>query len=155
MHDASIVVLTIAVCLLIAVLLPLIWQLWRTARNMAIILETLERSLPGILDNLDEITTDLRSVSATVRKEVDATAALYQKLRLILDVMRGWRGLLPHGARCPASSLKRVRGVARGIKVFFDVLSERNRKSEREEDGSGQDELRKQGRPRSCDQSQG
>ena len=55
--EISVVILSF-VFLLIAVLsVPFLLQIWRTAKSMATTLQMLNESLPGILKNLEEITT--------------------------------------------------------------------------------------------------
>jgi uncharacterized protein YoxC len=69
--EISVAILSI-VFLLIAVLsVPFLLQIWRTAKGITTTLHMLNESLPGILKNLEEITTNINKATHTVNEQIE------------------------------------------------------------------------------------
>ena len=56
------------------------------AKNIAITLQTINRSLPLIMSNLEEITSDIASATHTVNARVEGLSSAIKKLQSVLDV---------------------------------------------------------------------
>ncbi len=124
MPETSYIILSVSLLLMVVALLPLLWQVWRTAKNAAETLETLNKSLPGILKSLEISTTNIEGITCTVKQEAEAVVLLSRKIRAIFELAKGVEGLLQQGLNnLPLiNSLRTVRGLVKGVKVFFDVF---------------------------------
>lgn len=129
MLETSFVILSVAFLLVAIVALPFFWQMWLVAKNMVVALEALNKSLPVILFNLEESTANLRHVTCTLSQEAETLAPLFQKIRVVLDLGNAVEDALLKGVQefKLGNKFKLLRGVLRGLKVFFEVFYEKHR----------------------------
>lgn len=66
--EISMVILSIVVLLVAAFSIPFLLQIWRTTKSITETLHMLNQSLPGILRNLEEITTTINRATHTVNE---------------------------------------------------------------------------------------
>ena len=59
--EIALVILIIILILLVIFCIPILIQIWRTSKDLTMTLQTLNQSLPAILKNLEEITTNIKS----------------------------------------------------------------------------------------------
>jgi hypothetical protein len=136
MLETSFVILSVVFLLLVVISIPLFWQMWRAAKNMAMALEELNQSLPKILNNLEDITTNISSATYMLSKEAEGLSRLGSKIRGILELGEDVEQILRTGVKFPLlKAFQTVRGVLKGVRVFIDVLSSKSGASER---GKGQ-----------------
>ena len=127
MLETSFVILSVVFFLLVIFSAPLFWQMWRAAKNMAVALELLNQSLPGILKNIEEITTNINSATYMLNKEMEGISILGQKIREMLAFTEDMEQIFRRSIKLPLlETLKTARGVLRGLRVFFDVLRAKN-----------------------------
>ena len=94
---------------------------------MATALETLNQSLPEILKNLEDISKNINNATIMIHKEVEGLAVLGSKIRSILEITETAERILRWGIKPPLVEIYRtLRGVLKGVQVFFDVLSSRH-----------------------------
>ncbi len=128
MSEISFVILILAFFLLVLFSAPLFWQMWRTAKNMALALESLNQCLPGILKNIEEITNNINSATNTLNKEMETLSLLGRKLRGILEFSEDVERILQTGVKRPLlETITFVRSLVKGIRVFLDVLQSKER----------------------------
>ena len=130
MLETSFIILSVVFLVLVVFSAPLFWQMWRAAKNMATALETLNQSLPEILKNLEDISKNINSATIMINKEVEGLAILGGKIRSILEIGETAERILRWGIKPPLMQTYRtLRGVLKGVQVFFDVLSSRRQGS--------------------------
>ena len=123
MLETSFIILSLVFLLLVAFSFPLFWQMWRTAKNMAASLESLNQSLPNILKNLEEITTNVSSATYMLKKEVEGLSLLGDKIRKITELGTDVERMLCASVKNPLwETFKTARALLKGLHVFFDVL---------------------------------
>ena len=108
------------VFLLIAVFsIPFLFQLWRMAKNIAITLQTLNRSLPCILQNLEEITSNIVSATDTINAHIEGLSSAIKKIQGTLDLV----GNLEAVIRLPFfKTLVTLSAVLKGVRAFLNVF---------------------------------
>ena len=121
--EVSVVILSF-VFLIIAVLsVPFLLQIWRTAKSMAVTLHMLNESLPGILKNLEEITTNINKATRTVNERVEKLSLVAERLQGVLGVITDIENVLHIGARLPFfKTVRNAFAVLTGVKVFLKVF---------------------------------
>jgi hypothetical protein len=126
MSSPEIMFIVIAVVFLVlaALTVPFLFQIWRTARNMAISLETLNQSLPGIMKNMEEITANVNKAAGTMNREVEDLARAIGHVRMMLGIGREGSCLRPE-AEPLFRALRMVTAAVKGACVFFDVFRSR------------------------------
>ena len=127
MLETSFVILSAAFLLLVVFSIPLFWQMWRAAKNMAMTLAELNQSLPKILNNLEDISTNINNATYILSKEAESISLLGNKLRSILAFSGDVEQILRRGIKFPLwEAFKTVRNVLKGLRVFIDVLSSKS-----------------------------
>jgi uncharacterized protein YoxC len=113
--------------LLIAVFsIPLLLQLWRAAKNMALTLQLLNQNLPGILKNFEEITTNANRTTTIVTREVEGLSLTLRKVHGTLGLLFGIEEIVRRNLHLAFA--RRVRtsvAVAKGVRVFLEYLLSR------------------------------
>lgn len=123
MLETSFFILSVVFLLLVGFFIPLFLQMWRASKNMATALESLNKSLPGILKNLEEITSNISRATSLLEKEMESLSLLGNKIRAITALCEDVERLLQLGVKRPVlEALRSARGLLKGVRVFFDVL---------------------------------
>ena len=109
--EISIVVLSFVFLLMAVLSVPFLLQIWRTAKSMATTLQMLNESLPGILNNLEEITMNINKATRTVNQQIEGLSLVAMRIQ----------GLL--GARLPVfKAVRNAFAVLTGVRVFLKVF---------------------------------
>ena len=116
--EISFTVIAVAFLVLVALAVPFLVQARRTARNMAVTLETLNQGLPGILKNLEEITANVNKAAYMVNRQVDDLALAIGRVRQVLDCLRPETGRV-------FSTLRTITAAVKGAGVFFEAFRSR------------------------------
>ncbi len=121
--EISVFILSI-VFLLIAVLsVPFHLQIWRTAKTIATTLEMINESLPGILKNLEEITTNVNRATHTVNEQIEGLSLVARRIQGLLGLVSDIENVLHVGARLPVfKTVRNACAVLTGMKVFLKVF---------------------------------
>ena len=124
MLETGLLILSGAFLLAALCALPFFWQMWRVAKNMVAAMDAINGSLPEILRNLAEGSADFRSVARTVSRETEALTPLFQKIRAVLELGSAVENVLCTTMQkiTIGNKFRLVRGVIKGVKVFFEVL---------------------------------
>ena len=121
--NISLVGLSMAVLLIALFSIPFLMQIWRTTKGIAEILELLNKSLPGILKNLEEITTNINRASSKVNNQIDDVSAALGKVQAVVGFVFDLERILQAGIRFRfIRSIGTGVALIKGIRVFLDVL---------------------------------
>jgi uncharacterized protein YoxC len=114
----------IAIILLLIFCVPVLIQIWRTTRDVAVTLETLNQDLPMILKNLEEITANINNSTAAVNREVqNITDTIGRFQSVIKNVVNNIENIAPKTMKLPVfQTVKNVVAVARGVRAFLEVF---------------------------------
>lgn len=123
MLETKSVILSAALLLVFVFLILALWQMWRTAKNMATALEEINKTLPEILANLEGITANIHSATDMIKHETEEFAVLSMRVRAFLGLIGNVETILLQGLQIPlGEKLKTARGLLKGIRVFLEVL---------------------------------
>jgi uncharacterized protein YoxC len=121
--EISVVVLSVVFLLIAALSIPLLIQIWRTAKSITTTLHTLNQSLPGILKNLDEITTNINKATYTVNNQIESISPVIRRLQSALELFLDLEHVLKAGLRLPFyKTVKTASAVLKGARIFLDVF---------------------------------
>jgi hypothetical protein len=127
MLETKSVILSAALLLALVFLILALWQMWRTAKNMATALEALNKDLPEILANLEGITANIHSATDMLKHEAEEFTLLSRKVRAFLGLVTDLEEIVLQGVRLPlVETLKTARGLLRGGRVFFNVFLQKD-----------------------------
>jgi uncharacterized protein YoxC len=117
-------ILGIAFFLLIIFCIPILLQIWLTTKNITLTLDTLNRSLPIILNNLEEITTNINNSTTAVDREIQT---IFDTVRRFHSAINGIFGdvqsLVPKAANFPLfRMIKNATAIIKGVRVFLNVF---------------------------------
>jgi len=120
--DISVVV-SIVFLLIAAFSIPFLLQIWRTTKGVTETLQMLNESLPGILRNLEEITTNINKATRAVNEQIDGFSVVTKRIQGVLGVVTDIENLLRAGIGLPVfRTLRNTIAVVTGVKVFLKVL---------------------------------
>ena len=124
MPETKSVILSVAFFFVLLFLILFLWQMWRTAKNMATALEALNKNLPEILVNLEEITANINSATDMIKHEAEEFTLLSRQLRAFLGRVSDVEEILRQSIRLPlVETLKTALGLLKGVQVFYKVLT--------------------------------
>jgi uncharacterized protein YoxC len=121
--EISVVILSIVFLLIAVFSVPFLLQIWRTAKSMATTLHMLNESLPGILKNLEEITTNINKATHTVNEQIEGLSLVAHRVQGLLGMVLDIGNVLQAGTRLPFFKMFRnAIAVVAGVKVFLKVF---------------------------------
>jgi uncharacterized protein YoxC len=121
--EISVVVLSVVFLLLAALSIPFLIQIWRTAKSITITLHMLNQSLPGILKNLEEITTSINRASYTVNNQIEGLTHVVGRIQGTVEIFLDLEQELRVGLISPFfRTMRTVSAVLKGTRVFLDVF---------------------------------
>ena len=122
--EIGLVILVIILILLVIFCIPILLQIWRILKDVTITLQTLNQSLPTILKNLEEITTNVNSSTAVVNRRIQNFSNTADRSQLIIsDIIDNIQCFAPIAMKLPIfQTIRNVAAVIKGIRVFIDVL---------------------------------
>jgi uncharacterized protein YoxC len=124
--EIFLVALSVAVLLIAVCAIPLFLQLWRTAKSMTLTLQLLNQNLPGILKNLEEMTTNANRATTIVTREVEELSLTIRKLQGMLGFLVGIEEIVRRNIHLTfAHKVRTSIAVAKGARVFLDHLLSR------------------------------
>jgi hypothetical protein len=133
MLETKAVIWSVALFFVLLLLILFLWQMWRTATNMATALEELNKTLPEILANMQEITANINSASTMIKQEAEEFVVLSRKVRAFLGLLNGLEMTLLRGVRAPLTgTLKTAFGLLKGARVFLDVFLQKDNTCQRD-----------------------
>lgn len=122
-HEISVVILGIAFLLIVVLSIPFLLQLWRTAKGITTTLHMLNESLPGILKNMEEITTNINKATHTVNEQIEGLSLVTGRIQGLLSIVANIDNILRASIRLPVfKTIRNVVAVVTGVKVFLKVF---------------------------------
>ena len=127
--EIALVILIIILILLVIFCIPILLQIWRTSKDLAMTLQTLNQSLPAIMKNMEEITTNINNSTAAVNRRIQNFSNTADRAQLIIsDIIDNIQYFAPIAMKLPIfQTIKKVAAVIKGIRVFIDVLLNKER----------------------------
>jgi len=124
--DIILIILSVVFLLFAGFSIPVLLQIRQTARGLAETLQLLNRGLPVIMKNLEEITTNINWTTTTVHRQVAELSLTLRRIQGIVGVFLGLEEVLRRRVSFPFSRTFRTSlAVARGVRVFIDCLAGR------------------------------
>jgi uncharacterized protein YoxC len=122
--EIGLIIMGIAILVLVIFCIPILVGLWRTTKDLAVTMETLNQSLPAILKNMEEISANINKSTTAVNREVQNFSATIGRFQLVLkDIVDDIQDIAPVAMKSPVfQSLKNVFAAAKGIRAFLDVI---------------------------------
>lgn len=121
--EIALVLLSSAVFGIVIMLIPLAVQLNRFIKTLSQALEQINRDLPGVMQNINEISSNLRTSTLFIRHRMEALDLALGKFQSLLGILYGFEGLVRPFLRLPAFRFLRTTGaVIKGIRVFAKVI---------------------------------
>jgi len=127
--EIGLVILGIILILLVFSYIFILLKILRTSEDITITLQTLNQSLPTILKNLEEITTNINNSTAAVNRRIQNFSNTADRSRLMIsDIIDNIQCIAPIAMKLPIfQTIKKVAAVIKGIRVFIDVLLNKER----------------------------
>ncbi|PKN34351.1 MAG: hypothetical protein CVU61_09245 [Deltaproteobacteria bacterium HGW-Deltaproteobacteria-19] len=123
MLEISLVIICGAFLLIVLFSIPFLLQIWKAMKKVTQSLEILNRSLPGILKNLEETSANINRSTLMVSAQVEALVLCVQKFQGILTVLANVESILRGRLKHPVvRSLSTLIATARGVQTFWRVL---------------------------------
>ena len=125
--NIGLLILIIIVILLIIFCIPILLQLWRVLKDVRMTLETLNQSLPAILKNMEEITTNVNSSTAALNRRIQNFSNTAGRSQFIIsDIIDNIQFFAPIAMKLPIfKTIRNIAAVVKGIRVFINVLLNR------------------------------
>lgn len=121
--EIVLIILGIVFLLLVIICIPILLQIWRTAKDITITLETLNISLPLLLKNLEDITTNINNSTTVVNREIQSFSRTADRIHLVIsDIVDDVQCITPLAISPLFQKLKNIVAIVKGIRVFVDVF---------------------------------
>ena len=123
-QEIVLIILGIAFLLLVIFCIPILVQIWRTAKDITITLETLNKSLPLLLKNLEDITSNINNSTTIVNREIQSFSMTADRIHSVVsDIVDDIESITPLAIKSPLfQKLKNAFAIVKGIRVFADVF---------------------------------
>jgi len=121
--DIVLIVISVAVLLFVGFCIPVLIQIWRTAKNMTETLKVLNESLPLIMLNLAEISTSVNRTTTTVHRQVEDLSFALRRVQEVLGLLIGLGEVVRQRVHPPfAGTMRTAAALIRGGRVFLRML---------------------------------
>ena len=121
--EIGVFIISIVFFFLVVFSIPFLLQIWRSAKSITTTLHTLNESLPGILKNLEEITTNINKATYTVNEQIEGLSLVTRRIQGFLSIVTDIENILRAGLRLPVfKTIRNVVAVVTGVKVFLKVF---------------------------------
>lgn len=121
--EISVVILSVVFLLIAALSIPLLIQIWRTAKSITATLNLLNQSLPGILKNLDEITANINKATYAANNQIESISLVVKRVQGVLELFLDFEQIVRESLRLPFfKTIKTVTAALKGVRVFLDVF---------------------------------
>jgi uncharacterized protein YoxC len=122
--EIFLVIQGIAILLLSVFCILVLTRLWRTIKEVAVTLETLNASLPLILKNMEEITRNVSDSTTLINREVQNISGTINRFQAAMTgIGNDIQDIVPLISNFPVlRKVKNVVALVRGMRVFLEVL---------------------------------
>ena len=120
--EIGLIILVIALLLMVIFCIPILLQIWRTAKDITTTLGTLNKSLPLLLKNLEDITTNINNSTTIVNQEIQSFSRTADRIHLVVSgIVDDVQSITPLAIKSPLfQKLKNIVAIVKGIRVFVD-----------------------------------
>lgn len=122
--EIGLIILGTAIVLLMIFFIPILLQIWQTSKHLTITLEALNKSLPLLLKNMEDITTNINNSMTVVDKGIQGFSRTADRIQLIVsDIVDDVQRITPSAIKSPLFlKLKNAVAIVKGVRVFVDAL---------------------------------
>jgi len=122
--EIYLMILGLAVFLLLIFCIPILLQIWLTTKNITQTLDTLNRSLPIIMKNMEEITTNINNSTTAVNREIQTFANIIDwSYSAISGLIGDVQSVAPKVVKLHFFPLiKNAMAIIKGVRVFLNVF---------------------------------
>jgi uncharacterized protein YoxC len=121
--EIGVFIISIVFLLLVVFSIPFLLQIWRSAKGITATLHMVNENLPGILKNLEEISTNINKATHTVNEQIEGLALVTRRIQGLLSVVLEIDNILRAGVRLPVfKTIRNVVAVVTGVKIFLKVF---------------------------------
>lgn len=121
--ETVLIVLIIAFVSFVAFSVPFLFQAWRNTRNMALTLQILNKHLPTILNNLEEITTNVNHLTQKINNQVDGLDFAIKKIQNAMGLAKDLDDSFKEEIRSPfLGTIKTLSWIIKGIGAFISAF---------------------------------
>ncbi|MCE5211676.1 MAG: hypothetical protein LLG40_08985 [Deltaproteobacteria bacterium] len=97
-QESALLILVVVLIVFVVLCIPVFLRIWRITKDVKMLLQNINQSLPSILKNIEEITTNVNSSSGLINKKIQDYASI------------------------PDRIMRNIAAVAKGMHVFAEVL---------------------------------
>jgi len=120
--EISLFVLSVVFLLMVALTIPFLIQIGRTARSITTTLDMLNQNLPDILKNLEEITNNVNNISHTVNNQIESLSHAVRRVQGAVEIFLDLGYALRSSVKIPFfKTMSTAMAVLKGGRVFLDV----------------------------------
>jgi len=121
--EISLFIIAIAFLLLVLFAIPSLLQIRKTAKSIELNSNTLNQSLPGILTNLDEITTNITKTTHITYQEIEKLSVAVAKVGEMVDDVVNFEKNLREEIEVPVvETLHTMTAIVKGVRAFLDAF---------------------------------
>lgn len=121
--EISLLIIAIAFLLLVIFAIPSLLQVRRTAKNVEFTSHTLNQNLPGILTNLDEISTNFTHTTHSVRSQVEGLSGAVGKINEMADDVVNFEKTIRQEIETPImETVGTLNAIIKGVRAFLDTF---------------------------------
>lgn len=121
--EISLFIIAIAFLLLVLFAIPSLLQIRKTAKSLEVNSNILSKNLPGILTNLDEITTNITKTTQTASEEIEKLSLAVAKVGEMVDDVVSFEKNLREEIEVPVvETLHTLTAVVKGVRAFLDAF---------------------------------
>ena len=117
-------ILGIAIILLMIFCIPILMKIWQTFKHLTTTLEVLNKSLPLLLKNMEDITTNINNSTTIVYREIQGFSRTADRIQSVIsDIVDDVQSITPSAIKSPLFlKLKNAVAIVKGIRVFVDAF---------------------------------
>ncbi len=109
--------------LMVVLVVPFLYQLWRTVRELSVTLCSLNERLPSILKNVEELTENMNEASRNVNARVTELSFAFQRAHAFLNTVQGFEQILRSRVGFPLLRVfQNVLPLLKGTQAFCRTL---------------------------------
>lgn len=121
--EISLLIIALAILMAVIFAIPAILQFRRTTKNLDLTVKTLNQNLPGILTNIDEITTGLMDTVHTISEQTEGLKEVISKFQGMADDVVSFERQIRQEIESPIlDTVGTIGALVKGIRVFIDAL---------------------------------
>jgi len=124
--EVSLLIFSISFLILVAFLLPTVLQVRRTAQRVESVSENLNRYLPGILGNLDEISENVARMMSYSRSQMEVLGTAVDEVKHMVDDIVHLEKDIKKRIEDPlVETLTTLTAIVKALRSFLDAIKSR------------------------------